>query len=216
MKAVIVAGGEHDQADERALAGADLVIAADSGANWLDAVGVFPDRLIGDLDSVDPAVVERLRAAGVPVEQHPVDKDASDLELSLHWALRQGADEIVVLGWRGGAVDHLAANLLLLATALPAGTTLRLSATHALARVLRGPGRAVLDHGPGARVSLLPLGPVDGVTTSGLHWPLEEAHLDPGSTLGLANRVETDGATVWVEAGDLLVIEITDDEGGTP
>ena len=128
MKAVIVAGGEHDPGDERALIGADLVIAADSGANWLDAVGVQPDRLIGDLDSADPAVVDRLRAAGVVVEQHPVDKDASDLELSLEWALRQGADEIVVLGWGGGAVDHLAANLLVLAIALPTGTTLRLSA----------------------------------------------------------------------------------------
>ena len=214
MKAVIVAGGEHDQGDEEALAGADLVIAADSGANWLDAIGVRPDRLVGDLDSADPAVVDRLRAAGVAVEQHPVDKDASDLELSLVWALRQGADEIVVLGWQGGAVDHLAANLLLLGTALPTGTTLRLSAGHTLARVIQGPGRLDVDHGPGARVSLLPLGPVDGVTTSGLHWPLEDAHLAPGSTLGLANRVDTVGATVWVESGQLLVIEIADNEGG--
>ncbi len=214
MKAVIVAGGEHDQGDEQALTGADLVIAADSGANWLDAIGVRPDRLIGDLDSADPAVVDRLRAAGVAIEQHPVDKDASDLELSLSWALAQGADEIVVVGWRGGAVDHLAANLLLLATQLTSGATLRLSARHTQARVIHGPGRLSVDGGPGARVSLLPLGPVDGVTTSGLHWPLEGAHLGPGSTLGLANRVDSIGAGVWVESGQLLVIEINDDEGG--
>ena len=214
MKAVIVAGGEHDPGDERALIGADLVIAADSGANWLDAVDVRPNRLIGDLDSADPAVVDRLRAAGVVVEQHPVDKDASDLELSLEWALRQGADEIVVLGWGGGAVDHLAANLLVLAIALPTGTTLRLSAGQTLARVIHGPGRLAIENGAGARVSLLPLGPVEGVTTSGLHWTLEDAHLHPGSTLGLANRVETAGATVWVESGQLLVIEIAGNGGG--
>ncbi len=216
MKAVIVAGGEHDEGDQRALTGADLVIAADSGANWLDAIGVRPNRLIGDLDSADPAIVDRLRTAEVAVEQHPVDKDASDLELSLEWALRQGADDIVVLGWRGGAVDHLAANLLLLATALPTGTTLRLSAGHTRARAIHGPGRLAIENGAGVRVSLLPLGPVDGITTSGLHWPLEDAHLEPGSTLGLANRVETEGATVWVESGRLLVIEIADNEGGTP
>ena len=111
-------------------------------------------------------------------------------------------------------MDHLAANLLLLATQLPSGTTLRLSARHTQARVIHGPGRLSVDGGPGARVSLLPLGPVDGVTTSGLHWPLEDAHLEPGSTLGLANRVDSIGASVWVESGQLLVIEIDDDEGG--
>jgi thiamine pyrophosphokinase len=158
--------------------------------------------------------VDRLRAAGVPVEQHPVDKDASDLGLSLDWVLRQGADEIVVLGWQGGAADHLAANLLLLAAPLPSGTTLGLSAGHTLARVLRGPGRLELDRRPGTRVSLLPLGPVDGVTTGGLQWALDDARLDPGSTLGLANRVDVEGASVRVESGQLLVIEIANSEGG--
>ena len=214
MKAVIVAGGEHDPRDERALTDADLIIAADSGANWLDVVGVRPDRLIGDLDSVDPAVVERMRAAGVEVDQHPIDKDASDLALSVEWAVRHGADDIVVLGWRGGALDHMAANLLLLAAPLPAGTMLRLSAADTTARVLRGPGQLALGDGPGSRVSLLPLGPTHGVTTHGLHWSLDDAHLDPGSTRGLANRVDAPGASVRVESGQLLVVEIAENEGG--
>ena len=215
MKAVIVAGGEHDQGDERALAGADLVIAADSGANWLDAIGVRPDRLIGDLDSADPAVVDRLRAAGVAVEQHRVDKDASDLELSLDMGAPPGRRRDRgpgLAGRRGGPPGRQ-----------PAAPGDRASDGHhapAQRGAHAGPGHPwsrpawTWSHGPGARVSLLPLGPVDGVTTSGLHWPLEDAHLDPGSTLGLANRVETDGATVWVESGQLLVIEIADNEGG--
>ena len=57
-------------------------------------------------------------------------------------------------------------------------------------------------------------GPCRGVTTSGLHWVLEHTRLDPGSTLGLANRVDVEGASVWVESGQLLVIEIANNEGG--
>jgi len=215
VKAVIVAGGEHASGDERELADADLVIAADSGANWLDAIGIRPHRLIGDLDSADAGVVERLRANAIPVDVHPVDKDASDLELSVSAAVDSGADDIVILGWQGGAVDHLAANLLLLAAPLRAGTMLCLRAGVTVARAVHGPGRLTIDGPPGTRVSLLPIGPVDGVTTQGLHWALEDDHLEPGSTRGLANMVESPEATVWVDSGRLLVIEITEEHGGT-
>lgn len=214
MKAVIVAGGDHASGDERELADADLIIAADSGANWLHAIGVRPHRLIGDLDSADPGVVDELRVAAVEVDQHAVDKDASDLELSLSAALESGADEVVILGWQGGAVDHLAANLLLLAAPRPHGTTVRLRAGPALARVVEGPGRLTIDGPPGTRVSLLPIGAADGVTTQGLHWVLAADHLEPGSTRGLANLVESPKAAVWVESGRLLVIEITEAHGG--
>ncbi|HEY7332024.1 MAG TPA: thiamine diphosphokinase, partial [Candidatus Limnocylindria bacterium] len=65
MHAVIVAGGDTDPADARHLAGADLVIAADGGAAFLEAIGRRPDVVVGDLDSIDAALAERLAAAGV-------------------------------------------------------------------------------------------------------------------------------------------------------
>ncbi len=52
MQAVIVAGGDPDPSDARWLADADLLVAADSGACWLDELGVTPDLLVGDLDSI--------------------------------------------------------------------------------------------------------------------------------------------------------------------
>ena len=65
MKAVIVAGGTPDPRDVVLLADAALVIAADAGACWLDEVGVTPDLLVGDLDAIGQALLERLLDTGV-------------------------------------------------------------------------------------------------------------------------------------------------------
>lgn len=214
MKAVIVADGEHAPADSRVLVDAELIIAADGGAEWLDARGVAPHVLIGDLDSADPALVERLGAARVSIERHPVDKDASDLELGVAAATKVGADEIVVLGALGGALDHLLANVLLLGSNALAGRAIRLVHGSTTARLLTGPAEAQLDGPLGARVSLLAVGPAaDGVTTHGLRWPLAADRLDPGSSRGLANIVEGVPAGVSLVAGRLLVVEIAGGEG---
>jgi thiamine pyrophosphokinase len=214
VKAVIVADGEHAPADRRQLTDADLIIAADGGADWLDAVGVAPHRLVGDLDSADPAVVDRLESARVPLERHPADKDASDLELSLQAATRAGADEIVVLGALGGALDHLLANVLLLDSDASRNREVRLVHGSTSARLLAGPARAELHGPPGSRVSLLAVGlAADGVTTEGLRWPLVDDRLEAGSSRGLANVVVAVPAGVSLAAGRLLVIEIVAVEG---
>jgi thiamine pyrophosphokinase len=115
VKAIVVAGGDAAPEDAVQLMGADVVIAADSGAAWLDAVGRQPDLLIGDMDSIPPDLLERLEARGVATESHPPDKEASDAELAVARAVEMGATEIVILGGFGGQrLDHELANLLLL------------------------------------------------------------------------------------------------------
>ena len=74
VKAIVVAGGNAAPEDAALLPGADLVIAADSGAHWLDDSGVPPDLVIGDMDSIDPALLDRLAARGTEVEWHRADK----------------------------------------------------------------------------------------------------------------------------------------------
>ena len=212
MKAVIVADGDHAPADRGLLADAELIIAADAGAQWLDAQGIAPNIVVGDLDSADPALIDRLAAAGVSIERHPVGKDASDLELSVEAATKVGADDIIVLGALGGALDHLLANVLLLGSTALAGRSIRLVHGSTSARLLTGPAEAQLNGPPGARVSLLALGPAaKGVTTRGLRWRLAADRLELGSSRGLANVVEALPAGVSLVAGRLLVVE---DAGG--
>jgi thiamine pyrophosphokinase len=215
MKAVVVASGDLAPGDLRHLDGAGLVIAADDGASALEGTGRI-DRLVGDLDSVDPALVERLAETGTMVTRHPADKDASDTELAIVAALDDGATEIVLLGALGGdRLDHELANLLLLADPI-LGPPLRIARGGTMVRALR-PGQVLrLDAAPGALLTLLPIGgDVTGVTARGLRWPLEAATLRMGRSRGLSNEVTASDASVAVGTGVLLVV-VTRTEGANP
>lgn len=209
MKAVVVASGELDPADAAHVDGASLTIAADGGAASLERIGRRPQRLIGDLDSVDPGLVETLARSGTRVERHPVDKEASDTELAVEAAFAAGATEVTLLGATGGErLDHELANLLLLADASLAGRNL--SAVRGAARVtaLHGGEHRRLAGRPGDFVTLLAVGgDASGVTTDGLRWPLMAATLRMGRSRGLSNEVVAAPASVKLEKGVLLVIE---------
>lgn len=211
MKAVVVAGGEAVPGDAALLRDADLVIAADGGAAFLDSLGRVPDLLIGDLDSADSTLVERLIAAGVAVERHPAAKDATDAELAIDRALSSGARRVTVIGaFAGDRLDHELANLLLLADPAWASRLeeLRMVRGGTLARAVHGPGQLALEAGEGDTVSLLPVGgDARGVRTGGLEYPLEGETLGMGRSRGLSNVVVRPPASVALEAGVLLVIE---------
>jgi thiamine pyrophosphokinase len=214
VKAVVVADGEPDARDADQLADADLIVAADGGARWLDAMGVRPHLLIGDLDSVDPDLIVRLAAEGVSVERHPVDKDASDAELALDRAAASGADEVVVLGALGGErVDHELANLLLLADPSWQVRNLRVVRGGTIVRGVHGGERLRLLGAIGDLVSLLPIGgEAEGVRTAGLRFPLSGESLRLGPSRGLSNQVVDQPASVSLERGTLLVVETASEE----
>lgn len=215
MKAVVVASGEPDARDAAHLANADLVVAADGGGRWLDAIGVRPDLLVGDLDSVAPSLVERLADGGVPVERHPTEKDASDTELALGRVVAAGADEVIVLGALGGdRLDHQLANVLLLADpGWRVVRDLRMVRGSTIARALHGGEQLSLAGRPGDRVTLLPIGGrAEGIRTDGLRYPLDGEALDLGRSRGLSNEIVGTSASVSLESGTLLVIEIANGE----
>ena len=93
----------------------DYLVGADGGTAHCVAIGRRPHVVVGDLDSIDPALLERLATEGVAVERHPPAKDQTDLELAIERALRDGADEVILAGATGGRLDQTLANLLILA-----------------------------------------------------------------------------------------------------
>ncbi|MEO6577704.1 MAG: thiamine diphosphokinase [Candidatus Limnocylindria bacterium] len=213
---IVVAAGELDPTDLRLLDRADLVIAADGGAALLDHHGRTPDLLVGDLDSVEPRLVERLVAAGTRVERHPVDKDASDTELAVAAAMSSPIGPIRLLGaFGGGRLDHELANVFLLADPALAGRDIRAVRGASTVRAFHSGGRLAIDAPRGSLVTLLPVrGDVTGVTTEGLRWSLQDAVLRFGRSRGLSNEVTGEPASIRIGEGTLLVIE-TRREGGT-
>jgi thiamine pyrophosphokinase len=207
MDALVFAGG--DAVDARwpaVLPTGAWIVAADSGLEHVHALGRRADVVVGDMDSVSASALERAVAAGAAVEQHPADKDATDLEIALDAVRRQGATRVTVVGAGGGRLDHFLANLLLFAAPQWSAFELHLLIGDAHAVVVRD--RSELRGAPGSIVSLLPAGgPVDGVRTTGLRWPLTGDRLPPGSTWGVSNEMTQPVATVGIDAGALLAIQ---------
>ena len=184
----------------------DRLIGADGGTLHILALGKRPHTVVGDLDSLPPAIVADLIAQGVAVERHPVVKDQTDLELAIECALRDGASEILLLGALGGRLDQTLANLLILAQRnWPA--PIRLAEGSQVAQVVRGGERLVLEDAVGSTFSVIPLSPeVTGITYSGMEYPLHNATLHMGSTRGVSNVVQSSPASVSIEGGMLLVV----------
>jgi len=115
---LVVAGGDRAvTAGATTLLPSDgLVVAADSGVDFAYEMGWRVDVAIGDFDSISAEGLARATAEGVRIERHPTAKDHTDLELALDEAIRLGASDMVVLGIGGGRLDHLLANLLVLAS----------------------------------------------------------------------------------------------------
>lgn len=218
--AVIVANGVLTDADQlrRLVAAADLVIGADGGGAHLLALGLRADWLIGDFDSLDADALADFVAAGARVERHPPAKDATDLELALQLARREGATRIRIVAALGGRHDQALANLLLLAEESLAGLDLALLDGAETLRVLRGPGALTLAGVPGDTLSILPIGgDAIGVTLGGLTYPLQAARLPLGTSRGVSNVFAAPIATIALESGALVVVHtVSNRHPGSP
>jgi thiamine pyrophosphokinase len=218
MRAVVFVNGEVQDyvALARWLRPGDRLIGADGGTHHILALNLQPHAVVGDLDSLEPETVAELAALGVSIEQHPVAKDQTDLELAIERGLRDGADEILLLGALGGRLDQTLANLLILAQrSWP--VPLRLAEGCQLAQVLRSGGMLVLPAEVGSTVSAIPLSTsVTGITYTGLAYPLHDATLTLGSTRGVSNVVAAAPATITIREGVLLVVCVQDPQVTLP
>ncbi len=215
MHAVVVLAGDFSLTPsiERVLRTADLVIAADGGADHLHGLSRLPDVLIGDLDSVTDEIAASLQAQKVEIVQFPADKDATDAELAVLEAAERGASTITILGGRGGPrADHEMANLLLLAHPRLGAVDVRFLTATTEVQAL-GPGKHEVGLRPGGTISLVSLtSTVRGFNIAGVRWPLKNQALTLGSTYTLSNEV-TD-PEVRVEIAEGMVLLFRDLTGG--
>ena len=212
MRAAIFLNGSPDSPELiRHVAGlADLVVAADGGARYALEAGVVPDLLVGDMDSLGENLAREIERRGATLERHPVRKDKMDGHLAVLAAREQGATEADLLCAVGGRFGALfaAPHILLAAERIGLRSTVvadrgRMFVIEAGTRTVRGT--------PRDSISIFPLsGPAADVTLEGMEYPLENANLQPGDTLGFHNELIGAEARVSVGEGALLVVHETD------
>ncbi len=215
MHVVIFAGGtlRPGRAVTEALATADMIIAADSGAVTALEAGYTPAIIVGDFDSLALSEQE-LTDLGSQVIRAAVEKDETDTELAVLTAIEHGADRITILGGLGGErFDHAMANILLLAGL---EVPIRIVDGPSTCWLLRGPGDTHIEGQTGDLLSLLPLtGNAIDIRTTGLYYPLTGKTLHFGRPRGVSNVLVSSSATISLERGMLLIIHTNTQEINT-
>jgi thiamine pyrophosphokinase len=184
----------------------DLVVAANGGSNHAKSLGLTLDAIVGDLDSLDEEGKATFLSQGVHIQISRSEKDETDLELALLYAVHQGAEEIIVLGAFGGRIDMCIANLLLLAHPQLAKVRIQFWHGNQTAWIIRPPGGEV--HGRSRdTLSLIPInGDAEGITTHNLAYPLKNERLFSGPARGVSNLLTDNIATIELRSGVLLAV----------
>lgn len=207
QRIVLFANGELPEPENiaRLINKEDFLIAVDGGLNHMNGLGLKPDLIIGDLDSVEEEILEKFRKQNVKIEKYPIDKDQNDLELAIQAAVGMKPESIWIAAALGNRIDQTLANIFLLTR-----EDLMDIDTHlvdGLRDVFIIRKEAVITGIQDQIVSLIPiLGPVKGISTEGLKYPLDNETLYPDQTRGISNRLSSVTAKIRIKNGLLLCI----------
>ncbi len=211
MKTLIIASGHFDPtpAMEAEIRKADLRIAADGGARHLRQLGLDPHVIIGDLDSIPSRDRRHYEDRQIPFITYPSRKDQTDTEICIAHALEKGATQITLMGVTGSRLDHTLANIFLLQPLARKGIPARIrDGNNDIYLVV---DEMVVDGSPGDYLSLIALSQrVEGIWLSGLEYPLENAVLERGDSLGISNCFVRDQARIRISHGALIVTRSRD------
>lgn len=176
----------------------NLIICADKGIENADKAGVKPDVLVGDFDSSSVRAVKE-------IIRYPAEKDVTDTEIAVEYAIEKGAEKIVILGGTGGRADHTLANIMLLARTMQKGANIKmLDGTNLFFVTDKS---TVVEKQGFKYMSLFPLfGDVENLTLSGVRYPLDSFLLECNSSLCVSNEIIGKSAKIEFSKGTLLIV----------
>jgi thiamine pyrophosphokinase len=180
---------------------APLVFAADGGANAVARLGIRPDEVIGDLDSIDP---EARAWIGEERIIHRPDQNRTDFEKALELAFdRPDVDHLIVLGALGGRLDHTIGNLGVLAREHRGPRLKLISETET---VLATDTALDLEANPGETWSFWTFDSGTRVTLKGVRWPVEDTPLTVGDRPSISNEATGTRVSVIPAGGAVIVL----------
>jgi len=214
MRYIIVSNGDISNYGfyKSIIDSADYIICADGGAKHLIKMNIIPNVIIGDLDSIHEDDKVIFFDNNVKFHKFPANKDATDTELAVDYAISHNPKEIILIGVIGSRMDHSIANITLLKKILGHGIRGRIINENNEICILNDEyNEIVLTREKHYYLSLVPLcNRVEGITLEGFKYPLINAKINLGSSLGVSNEFDRDEAKVKIQSGVLLVIKARD------
>ncbi|HKI54043.1 MAG TPA: thiamine diphosphokinase [Anaerolineales bacterium] len=207
QRIVIFANGELPDINKvhAILRDGDYIICADGGTRHASALGLRPDLVIGDMDSTDSEILQKLQSDDVPIELFPQDKNETDLELAIQHAVGRKPQEVLIVAALGGRLDQTLANITLLSDLQL--STFNVKLDDGVDEIFFCRNQVEVHGRSGDVVSLIPWqGASSGVQTENLKWALNSEILFPEKTRGISNEMIADVASIKILTGVLLIV----------
>ena len=194
-RAVIFANGALFDAEKikEQIVSSDFLLAVDGGHYHMKSLGLIPNLVLGDLDSIQKVEFDQLQNSGVKILQFPQEKDETDLELALREATTRGFPNVLIVAGLGGRLDQTLGNLSLLKAPFLANNLIKLDDGYEEVWNIKKttyPEGLQIKGEIGDVVSLLSFGSVSkGIITEGLKYPLVGESLLSYQTRGVSNEM---------------------------
>lgn len=206
----VIAGGSLGSHDffraQAALFCPDKLVCADGGARHLKNMGLTPQVIIGDMDSLTPEILAHFMERGSRIRRHPGEKKETDTQLALEYAWQLLPREVRIYGGMGGRIDHTLANISLLAAGANNGVPTKLVDEWCEVSVITK--STAIEGLIGQTVSLFPLAsPATGINLKGFAYPLDGGRMELGAPYGISNLLAADRAVVSIATGSLLLVK---------
>ena len=209
MKAVIFTGGRYRNrkfyAELLNKEKPDYILCADKGTETALALGITPDLVLGDFDSINPDSLKQVQQMEIPIVKHPVHKDETDTELAITTCLKKKIDEIILLGALGTRFDHSLSNVYLLGRLENSGVRGRIIDEYNELFILKNKEKLKIP--TGTTVSLIAYtDEAEGISLKGFEYSLNNAELDHlAAGHGVSNVAVEEEQEISVRKGTLLV-----------
>ncbi|MFH1454328.1 MAG: thiamine diphosphokinase [Armatimonadota bacterium] len=185
----------------------DFIICANGGTYLAFLLGITPDMIIGDIDSIDKNMVKQLQRRNTDLifKKYPKDKDKSDLELAIDDAVLLNPGEIIVLAALGGRIDHELINIFLPLSRKEYLNKIKFLSQDSELYILDK--KTKINGRKDKILTLVPLTPhVKNVLTNGLRYEIKNKDINWGSSLTLSNIIVKDEVSIEYKKGMLLAV----------
>lgn len=221
---LIVTGGYLDllfAADYIKTLSFDKVFAVDKGLEYVHDLGLQPNYIVGDFDSVDEGIYHLYEVQTLMdkcpfvLDKYPPMKDVTDTELAVAKAIEDGAERITLFGAIGSRADHVLMNLGLLLQTSKASVEMFIVDEINRIRLLNSEVKSFCKIAKkdqyGKYLSIIPLSAnVTGLTMQGVKYPLNNFTLVQGNSLTVSNEIIANEAKISLENGKVFIVESKD------
>lgn len=188
------------------------IIAVDKGLEVLYQLGVIPNYVVGDFDSVDAEILKFYQnKTQVTFHKYNPEKDNTDTDIALQLAIQLNSSTITIMGALGKRMDHALSNIHILNDALEAKIPCQIVDAYNKIYLVKNNITLYKNRTYGKYISLIPLtSTVEGLTLTGFKYLLKNDSLLIGKSLGVSNEIVEDVARIELKKGILIVIESKD------